>query len=81
MRGISMGIKNLQTGKIDTNKQYSVARKSLKGFIKGAGTGLGVAGAINTAFPALSHCKTLHHWSMRTSAVILSLSEKFLPVF
>ena len=47
-------VKNFKTGNmIDTDKQYSVARKSMKGIIKGAGTGLGLAGAVNTAFPAL----------------------------
>ena len=49
-----MDVKNVKIGKmIDTDKQYSVAKKSMKGFVKGAGTGLGVAGAVNTAFPAL----------------------------
>lgn len=48
-----MGIKNLKTGNIDTKKQYSLVKKSLTGLVKGAGTGLGIAGTINTAFPAL----------------------------
>ena len=49
-----MAIKNFKTGKmIDTDKQYSIVRRGMKGLVKGAGTGLGVAGAINTAFPAL----------------------------
>lgn len=47
-------IKNLKTGKmIDTDKQYRTAKNLSKGFIKGAAKGAGIAGAINTAFPAL----------------------------
>ncbi len=46
-------MKNLKVNYIDTKAQYSLAKEGSKGFIKGAGTGLGVAGAINTAFPAL----------------------------
>ena len=48
-----MYIKELKTGNIDTRGQYHLARKAMGGFIKGAGTGIGAAGAINTAFPAL----------------------------
>ncbi len=47
-------IKNFKTGKmIDTEKQYSVAKEMSKHFLSGAAKGAGIAGAINTAFPAL----------------------------
>lgn len=49
-----MSINNLKTYKqIDTDKQYSVGKKIAGGFIKGGAKGAGIAGAINTAFPAL----------------------------
>lgn len=68
-----MDVKKLKSGKmIDTDKQYSLAKKSMKGFIKGAGTGLGVAGTINTAFPALVPTFA----GMVTGASELSLIEK-----
>ena len=46
-------MKNLRVNNIDTEAQYSLAKEGSKGFVKGATSGLGVAGAINTAFPAL----------------------------
>ncbi|MBP5679221.1 MAG: hypothetical protein J6X28_05320 [Bacilli bacterium] len=67
-----MGIKKLNPTMIDTKKQYHLARKSAMGFIKGAGTGLGVAGAINTAFPALIPTFA----GMMTGASDLSTIEK-----
>lgn len=48
-------MENLKINKtmIDTEKQYSVAKELSKGFIKGGAKGAGIAGGINTAFPAL----------------------------
>jgi len=47
-------IKDLKTYSNNmAEKNYSVTRKSIAGVIKGAGKGAGIAGAINTAFPAL----------------------------
>lgn len=48
-------MKNLKINKpiIDTKKQYNVAKELSKGFIKGGTKGAGIAGGINTAFPAL----------------------------
>ena len=46
-------MKNLKYNTIDTKAQYSLAKEWSKGFVKGAVKGAGLAGAINTAFPAL----------------------------
>ena len=47
-------IKNLRTYNDDvTDKSYSVTKKGIAGFLKGAAKGAGVAGTVNTLFPAL----------------------------
>jgi hypothetical protein len=66
-------MKNFKTYKqIDTDKQYSLAKESSKGFVKGAAKGAGVAGVINTAFPALIPTFA----GMATGASNLGLIEK-----
>ena len=47
-------IKNLRTYNDDVaDKNFSVTKKGIVGFLKGAAKGAGVAGTVNTLFPAL----------------------------
>ena len=46
-------IKNLKTYNDVEDKNYSVTKKGIAGFLKGAAKGAGVAGTVNTLFPAL----------------------------